>query len=123
ELTAGKPNRVYLIGGHGEPDLKSPEYQAFMELLKRQNIQTAPLNLLDAGKVPEDARSLLIYGPKYDLSELEIKLINDFWEKKGSLMVFLNPYAKTPRLYSWLGDQGIVPQDDQVIGMANFMSA
>ncbi len=122
ELVAGKPNRVYLVTGHGEAELKPDNFQAITELLKRQNIQTASVNLLNAGKVPEDARSLLIYGPKYDLSELEIKLIDEFWEKKGSALVFLNPYAKTPRLTEWLSKQGIVPEDDQVIGTANFVS-
>jgi len=122
ELTAGKPNKVYLVTGHGEPEVSGPEFRGFMELLKRQNIQTAPLNLLSAGKVPEDARNLLIYGPKYDLSELEIKLIDEFWQKKGSLFVCLNPYAKTQRLNEWLSAQGVSPQDDRVIGVANTVS-
>jgi hypothetical protein len=64
----------------------------------------------------------LICGPKYDYSELEIKLLNEFWDKKGSLFVCLNPYAKTPRLNGWLTGQGVTPQDDRVIGKANFMS-
>ena len=85
ELTAGKPNKIYLVSGHGEPDFSGDDFRAITELLKRQNIQTAPLNLLTGDKVPADASSLLINGPKYDYSELEIKLINDFWEKKGSL--------------------------------------
>ncbi len=122
ELTAGKPNKVYLVTGHGEPDLTGQGFRVFNDLLKRQNIQTAPLKLLDAGKVPDDARSLLIYGPKYDLSELEIKLINEFWQKKGSLFVCLNPYAKTARLNAWLSDQGVTPQEDRVIGVANTMT-
>ena len=122
ELTAGKPNKVYLVSGHGEPDISGNDFRAITELLKRQNIQTAPLNLLTGDKVPADASSLLINGPKYDFSELEIKLLNDFWEKKGSLLVFLNPFAKTPRLAAWLATQGVLPQDDRILAKANFMS-
>ena len=102
ELTEGKPNKVYLVGGHGEPDIKSPDLKLFAESLQRQNIEAATLNLLNVTAIPEDARSLIICGPKYDFSEVEVKLLNGFWEKKGRVFVLLNPFARTPRLTAWL---------------------
>ena len=120
ELTEGKPNKVYLIGGHGEPDIASPDLKFFGDALKRQNVQSATLNLLNVTAIPEDARSLIICGPKYDFSEMEIKLMDAFWSKKGRIFVLLNPYARTPRLTEWLGEQGIIPQEDRVIGLGNF---
>ena len=77
ELTEGKPNKIYFVGGHGEPELGAEDLKIFGESLKRQNIQIAPLNLLNVNSIPEDARALIISGPKYDFSELEIKLLND----------------------------------------------
>ena len=121
ELTEGKPNKVYLTGGHGEPDIKSPDLKLFAESLQRQNIEAATLNLLNVSAIPEDARSLIICGPKYDLSEVEIRLLNGFWEKKGRVFILLNPFARTPRLTAWLHEQGVVPQEDRVIGLGNFM--
>ncbi len=121
ELTEGKPNKVYLVGGHGEPDIKSPDLKLFAESLQRQNIEAATLNLLNVTAIPDDARSLIICGPKYDLSEVEIKLLNGFWERKGRVFVLLNPFARTPRLTAWLNEQGVVPQEDRVIGLGNFM--
>ncbi len=118
ELVEGKTNKVYLVTGHGEPDITGPEFRFFSEALKKQNIQTASLNLLTVDKIPEDANNLVIYGPKHDFSELEMKLIGAYWDKKGSLMIFLNPFAKTPRLSDWLTQQGVTPQDDRVIGLA-----
>lgn len=121
ELTEGKPNKVYFVGGHGEPDIASPDLKFFGDSLKRQNIQSAMLNLLNVSSVPEDARSLIICGPKYDFSEMEIKLLDAFWNKKGRVFVLLNPYARTPRLTEWLGEQGIIPQEDRVIGLGSFL--
>ena len=121
ELTEGKPNKIYLTGGHGEPDIKSPELQRFADDLKRQNIDAASFNLLNVTAMPDDARSLIICGPKYDFSEVEMKLLDGFWEKKGRIFVLLNPFARTPRLTAWLNEQGIVPQEDRVIGLGNFM--
>jgi hypothetical protein len=123
ELTEGKPNKVYYVSGHGEPDLNGQDLKIFNEGLKRQNIQIAPLNLLNVNSVPEDARAVIICGPKYDLSELEIKLLSDFWDqKKGRLFVLLNPYAKTQRLADWLKFQGIIPQEDRVVRTGKFLS-
>ncbi len=121
ELTEGKPNKVYLTGGHGEPDFKGADLKVFAESLQRQNIQAATLNLLNVNAIPEDTRSLIICGPKYDFSEVEIKLLAGYWEKKGRVFLLLNPFARTPRLTAWLNEQGIVPQDDRVIGLGTFM--
>ena len=121
ELTEGRPNKIYLISGHGEPEIKSPDLQIFEEDLKRQNIQAQPLNLLNSSLIPEDARAIIICGPKYDFSELEMKLLSSFWEKNGRVLALLNPFARTPRLTAWLNEQGVVPQEDRVIGLANFL--
>ncbi len=123
ELTEGKPSKVYFIGGHGEPDIASPDLKFFGESLKRQNVQSATLNLLNVTAIPEDARSLILCGPKYDFSEVEIKLLDVFWGKKGRVFVLLNPFARTPRLTEWLGEQGILPQEDRVIGLGSFLGA
>lgn len=122
ELTEGKPSKIYYATGHGEPDLAGADLKLFGEGLKRQNIQSAPLNLLNVTAIPDDARTLIINGPKYDFSEVEMKLLADFWAKKGRVFVLLNPFARTPRLADWLGEQGIVPQEDRVIGLGNFMT-
>ena len=120
ELTEGKPNKIYLTGGHGEPDINSPDLKMFADSLKRQNIESATLNLLNVAAIPEDTRSLIICGPKYDLSEVEVKLLDSYWAKKGRVFVLLNPFARTPRLTAWLNEQGIVPQEDRVIGTGTF---
>jgi len=121
ELSEGKANKVYFVSGHGEVDLESKDLEVFKESLKRQNIQIAPLNLLNVNSIPEDARTLIINAPKYDLSELEVKLINDFWDKKGRIFLMLTPGAKTPRLTGFLAFIGIVPQDDRVIKTGTFL--
>jgi hypothetical protein len=121
ELTEGKPNKVYYVEGDGEPALNTPDMKVFNENLKRQNIQIAPLTLLNVSSIPEDARSIVLCGPKHDLSELEMKLLSDFWDKKGRIFVLLNPFAETPHLTAWLNGQGIVPQNDRIIRTGTFL--
>ena len=50
-----------------------------------------------------------------------MKLLSSFWEKNGRVLALLNPFARTPRLTAWLNEQGVVPQEDRVIGLANFL--
>ncbi len=121
ELVEGKPNKVYFVGGHGEPALGSDELKIFNESVKRQNIQVATLNLLNVNAIPEDARSLVICGPKYDFSELEIKLLSDFWEKNGRILILLNPFAQTTRLNTWISQQGILAREDRVLRTGTFL--
>ena len=121
ELLEEKPNKLYFATGHGEPALASPELAGFNEILKRQNIKIAPLNLLNVDSIPEDASGIIICGPKYDYTELEIKRINDFWEKKGRFFVLLNPFARTDHLTAWINDQGIMPQEDRILRTGTFL--
>jgi hypothetical protein len=115
ELTEGKPNKIYYVTGHGELNPSSTDLQLFAESVKQQNIQVAPLELLNTASIPEDARALIINGPKYDFSEIEMKRIAEFWAKKGRFFILLNAYARTPHLNAWLNEQGIVPQENRVI--------
>ncbi len=122
ELTEGKANKVYYVVGDGEPDLQSKDLGDFSESLKRQNIQVSPLTLLNVSAIPDDARAIIINGPKSDLSDVPMKLLGDFWEKKGRIFILLNPFAKTPHLTDWLEPpQGIVPQEDRIIRTGKFL--
>jgi hypothetical protein len=58
----------------------------------------------------------MIFGPKTDYSEREMKLLSDFWyEKKGRLFVLLGQNSKTPRLNDFLSQQGVTPVGDRVL--------
>lgn len=115
ELIEEKQKKVYLVAGHGEPEITGQEITAFREYVKRQNIKMEPLRLGDVDAIPEDASALVIFGPRADYSELEVKRVGDFWDKKGRLLILLNPEAKTPRLNQWLSTVGVTPRGDWVL--------
>jgi hypothetical protein len=117
ELVENKPNKVYYLTGHGEVELEGEGMKVFNESLKRQNVQIAPLTLLNENTIPEDARALVLNAPKYDLSELELQLIGTYFVKHGRLYVMLDPKVKTPRLNAWLAQRGVTPMNDRVIAI------
>ena len=125
ELTEEKQNKIYLLSGHGEPELGTGPIDAaaagpesiikLRTFIERQNIKAETLKLGDVDKVPDDARAILILAPKYDLSEREMKLLREYWERKGRLFISLDPAHPLPRLAAFLEDNGIRPQDDRVL--------
>ena len=129
ELTEEKQNKIYLLVGHGEPELDAAApsdeatggegLKALSTYLGRQNIKAESLKLGDVDKVPDDARMLLIIAPKYDFSEREMKLIGEYWEKKGRLFISLEPSETLPRLSAFLEENAIQPQDDRVLRTVN----
>ncbi len=116
ELTETKQNKLYLVGGHGEYDSNSRELAGFREFLTRQNLKAETLKLADKDKIPDDASMLAILGPKFDLSERDLKLLTDYWDKKGRIFVGLGSTGgKTPNFNNWLAARGVRPQNDVVI--------
>jgi hypothetical protein len=125
ELVEGKPKKLYLTTGHGESEIPSIEPgktdQAFVlgQMLKRSNIKNEPLNLLDSDRIPEDATALMLFGPRQDLSEREIQLLDSFWNNKGHLLVFLHGSARTPRLNAWLAGIGVKPLGGPIVAQVS----
>ena len=114
EISEQKQSRVCVLTGHGEPDPKSEVTTLIEGYIDRQNIKLEKLNLMDT-VVPADAKAIMINGPKYDLSEREMWLLEDYWSKKGRLFVAIDPTALTPRLTNFLKAQGVSPQDDRIL--------
>lgn len=120
ELVEGKQQKLYLTDGHGESTIvteasgRPDDVWIFGEMLKRTNIKHERLNLLDAERVPEDATAVMIFGPKQDLSEREIALLDQYWNSKGRILVTLKGNTKTPRLNAWLAKVGVKPLGGQI---------
>ena len=116
EVSENKQNKVYFLGGKGGPDLaKEGELTGIKTYLDRQNIKSDTLSLMSVDKVPDDTGALLLIGARYDLTDRELKLLRDFWEKKGRIFIALDPAAQTPKLAAFLTELGVQPQDDRIL--------
>jgi len=115
EVSEEKQNKIYVIGGKGGPELAGEEISAFKAYMERQNLKLDTLTLMNVEKIPDDAKVLMLIGAKYDLTDRELKLLHDYWEKQGRIFVALDPNGITPKLAGFLGAVGIKPQDDRVL--------
>ncbi|MEP6821284.1 MAG: GldG family protein [Chthoniobacterales bacterium] len=133
DVVEGKKNVVGYVIGHKEPELNdaAPSISASMApqagarspisvlktLLENDNIKLQELNLFEVPAVPAEMKTIMIVGPKYDFSDREMKLLREFWDKEGRILLLLDPTAKTPNLLAFLVGLGVKVNDDRL--MAN----
>ena len=117
QITDEKPNVLYAVTGHGERDLASDDFGAAKVYIEHEDVKVLPLSLENVNAIPPDAGLVFILGARYDFTDREIKILNEYWEKKGRLFVLLDPDAlkQTPNLAGFLASQGIKPNDDRIL--------
>jgi ABC-type uncharacterized transport system involved in gliding motility auxiliary subunit len=126
-VAAGVP-KVYFVTGHGEASISGGAGGAMSdrslavlaEGLKRENIEAEDTNLL-SGTVPEDADVLAIIGPTRSFTDNEIRLLGDYLDRGGRLLVCLDPLIepggsmRPTRLEAFLLERGVEIGDDLVV--------
>src|SRR5215471_4074544 len=110
DLVEGKKNTIGYVTGHKEPSITEPSSLGMLQqqqeqsgspisimktFIENENIKFQELNLFNEPQIPAEIKMVMIAGPQYDLSDREIKLLRDFWEKQGRILVLLDPSAKT----------------------------
>src|SRR5438270_63966 len=118
DLVEGKKKTLGYVTGHKEPALSegTGPITVLKTFIENENIKFQDLNLLDLEAIPADVNAIMIAGPQYDFSDREMKLLRDFWEKQGRVLLLLDPAAKTPKLNAFLSELGLKVNDDRLMG-------
>lgn len=119
-LVRGERKKIYFLTGHGERILADTERDGvsiLVEQLGGQNSDAQPLTLAREGGIPQDASSLAIVGAETDYFPEELKLLDEYLARGGSLGVFLDPVpAETlPRLEAFLESHGVRTGHDMIV--------
>ena len=130
DLVEGKKNVIGYVTGHKEPSIAEPSPLAMMQqqqqqsnspisvmktFIENENIKFQELNLFNEPQIPAEIKTVMIVGPQYDLSDREIKLLHDFWDKQGRILLLVDPSAKTPKLAAFLNEFGVKVNDDRLM--------
>lgn len=116
DVVQGKKNTLGYVLGHKEPPLSgNTNISVLKAFIENENIKFQELNLFDVGAIPAELKTILIIGPQYDLSDREMKLLRDFWDKQGRILLLLDPAAKTPKLDAFLSELGVKVNDDRLM--------
>jgi hypothetical protein len=118
DLVEGKKNAVGYVLGHKEPPIAEGGPMSLVKtVIENENIKFQELNLFEVPEIPADLKTIVINGPQYDLSDREMKLLRDFWDKQGRILLLLDPSAKTPKLVVFLNELGVKVNDDRLMAV------
>jgi hypothetical protein len=128
DLVEGKKNTLGYVLGHGEPPIAetgapaalgqlppSSPISVLKAFVEGENIKFQEVNLSNEPQIPAEIKTIMILGPRYDLSDREMKLLRDFWDKQGRVLLLLDPAAKTPKLHGFLNELGVKVNDDRLM--------
>ncbi|MEM9770478.1 MAG: Gldg family protein [Cyanobacteria bacterium P01_D01_bin.73] len=88
-----KQDPIYFVQGHGERPLEVGEGGMFdaVSALSDRNFEAKPLILAQSKSVPEDATAVAVVGPQRSFLAGEVKLLGDYLNGGGRLLLFLDP--------------------------------
>ena len=96
-VTTTKPFTAYFLEGHGEHASDDSErgvaasgYHGFANLLVRNIVTNAPIQLLGTNAIPADCNLLIVAGPQRRLEDTELKKIDRYLTEGGRLLALFN---------------------------------
>lgn len=117
-VTEGSQRKLYILAGKGQlrQSPRGSAYNVLESFARRQNATLEPLRLDDLDSFPDDADGVILLNAVYDLTDREIGLLEEYWQRRrGGVLVLLNPQGTTPRLNGFLDKNGISPRGDRVL--------
>ncbi len=118
DVVEGKKNTVGYIIGHKEPALSGESPISILKtFIENENVKFQELNLFEVPAIPANIKVVMIAGPQYDFSDREMKMLRDFWNKDGRILLLVDPAAKTPKLLGFLNELGVKVDDDRLMAM------
>ncbi|MFN8845266.1 MAG: GldG family protein [Bdellovibrionales bacterium] len=117
KVTREKAKTVYVVSGHGEPDIEDSQEAGGLNMMKllieNNSFIIKTWNLPSQPKVPEDADAILLIGPQQKMADYEIKELEKYLISGGNLMLALES-GKSAGLESLLGQLGIVLENNYI---------
>jgi ABC-type uncharacterized transport system involved in gliding motility auxiliary subunit len=97
KLANPDPLKVYYVIGHGERDLDNFGDEGVSEVktqIQADNFVVEPLSILAQGRIPEDARAIIINSPKVAFDPVEMDAINRYLDGKGRMVLLVEPFQE-----------------------------
>jgi len=114
----GQVRRFYFIAGKGarSDDAVVDAINAVTEIGRQQNFEVIPVNLSDITAITTHADGIILVGARYDLTERELRMIDDYWKgARSGILLLLDPNRSTKNLNLWLEGLGVKPRGDRVL--------
>lgn len=89
-VVTGRETKMYFLTGHGEKQLDT-DYTKLKRDLAARNYIAETLDLTSSNSVPDDAAVVILAAPKNDISDNDLKTLNDYLDKGGNICFWMSP--------------------------------
>ena len=133
DVTTKVKPKIYFLTGHNM--YADAYFQYLQNAFTEEANEVEQLNLITAGKVPDDCKILIITALKEDIKEMERDRIIDYIKKGGEILLLLDPNLENVKLtnfqkvldeYGVSNSNGVILEGDSnkmVSGASNFVIA
>lgn len=114
----GKPRKMALLADKSRLEAREgPSSRKSLEdLLRFQNVALVELQLSTIEAIPDDVSGVVLAAPKYDLTDAELAVLENYWNRpRAAIMVLADPDGVPPKLRAFLRANGVTPRGDRVI--------
>lgn len=118
EAIEGQPRRMLLLADKSriDADGDNSPWTSLEATLRLQNIALEPVTFSTLSAVPEDVQGVVLFAPKYDFTEEEMKQLDSYWHKaRSAILVILRPGDIPPKLRAFLRANGVTPRRDRIV--------
>lgn len=118
EAIEGKPRTMLLLADKSRIDAQGEDspWRTLEDTLRLQNIRLQAVNLSGMTKIPDGVEGVALVAPKYDLTDAEVKTLEDYWNQPKSAFLFLlEPGETLPKLKTFLRANGVTPRHDRIV--------
>src|SRR5262249_31112027 len=94
KIVKGEKKNIYFVQGHGEKKIEDTDRNGYSNAkagLEKESYVIKTVNLVEQGKVPDDASVLVMAGPTSEPFPNEMEIIDGFLNKGGSALILLDP--------------------------------
>ncbi len=108
QINSNSTPKAYFLQGHGEPQLTAGEaaMSQAVQALNDKNFITTALNLAEKRTIPDDAKVIVIAGPKRALFDSEVKALQNYLNRGGNALLMIDPDTD-PKLDPLLNEWGV----------------
>ncbi len=108
QITSNSTPKAYFLQGHGEFQLTAGEaaISQAVQGLSDKNFTTEALNLAQKRSIPDDAKVIVVAGPKRALFDTEVKALQDYLNRGGNALLMIDPDTD-PKLDPLLNEWGV----------------
>jgi hypothetical protein len=118
EAIEGRARKMYYLADRSRLDAEGEDsaMKSFQDVLLFQNVELKGISISGLAEIPKDAEGLALVAPKYDFSDAELAVLEQYWNRsRAAILVLLKPGDTPPKLRTFLRKYGVTPRRDRVI--------